>query len=57
MVAVSNFAHAAGVLICRFNSMKLNAETELMEIIDYPYIKLYNLRSNFEEPVFVFSIN
>ena len=57
MVAVSNFAQAVYFLIIRFNSMKLNAETELMEIIDYPFKKLYNLRLNSEEPVFDYLIN
>jgi hypothetical protein len=57
MVAVSNFAQAAYFLFVRFNSMKLNSETDLMEIIDYPFKKLYSLRSNSEERVFVFLIN
>ena len=51
MVAVRNFAQAAGFLIGRFNSMKLNSETELMEIINYPFVKLYAL-SNTGDPVF-----
>lgn len=49
---MKGFAWPASFIPSRFNSMKMNADTQMMEIINYPYYRLYTKSTDSKEPVF-----
>jgi hypothetical protein len=53
MISVGGFVAASSILIGRFNSLMNNSETDIIEIIDYPVVKLFTNFTNCKEPVFV----